>query len=270
MGKYRINNKLVVITGASGGFGRELTRRLVKFYGCRVIGIGRNEDKLRALSEELGVDKFSYRVFDVTDSCKWDELKEEFLKKEIYPDVLINNAGYLLSFAKAGLHTREQAKDITDTNYLSATYSFGALLPLLRQSASPAVINISSLSALAPITGTALYSASKAALKSYTEVIALDYPEIYIAGVYPGFMKTDILSRQKAGTDSKIIQKFCAPADKAAKKALKKITRRKRKIILGKDAKALNFFYGICPKITSSAVRKVLKNSGLEIFKEVF
>lgn len=60
--KYDLNKRTVVLTGASGGFGREITKLMILRHGCRVIGIGRNEDKMAALKEELKDRKelFSY------------------------------------------------------------------------------------------------------------------------------------------------------------------------------------------------------------------
>lgn len=51
--KYDLNKRTVVLTGASGGFGREIAKRLILSHGYRVVGIGRNEDKMAALKEEL-------------------------------------------------------------------------------------------------------------------------------------------------------------------------------------------------------------------------
>jgi len=270
MAKYDLKNKNVIITGASGGIGRELALRMIKNYGCTVIGIGRNATKMEAVKNEAE-GKFSYELFDVSDKNAWADFAKKLESNGFIPDMLINNAGYLLNFAKAERHTANQAENITAVNYFASIYSFNALLPLLKKSDAPAVVNISSSAALAPVVGTALYSASKAALKIFTEVLQCDYAsEIYVAGVYPGFTKTDIFSHQNANADVKIINKFCAPVGKTVKKMLKKLRRKKKRIILGADAKAMNFFYKIFPNFTSGAIRNVLKKTGLDLFSDVF
>lgn len=269
MAKYDLKNKRVVVTGASGGLGREFAERLITVYGCEVVGVGRNEEKLRALQTSLK--GFSYRAFDVGVRENWEKFADDLAEHGFLPDVVINNAGFLLPFAKAEKHGAKDAEEILSTNYLSCVYSFQALLPLLKKSSAPAVVNVSSSAALAPVVGTALYSASKAAVKSFTECLAMDYKgEIYVAGVYPGFTKTDIFRRQNEGANNKLIDKMCAPADKAVKKIAKKLKRGKTSIVTGADAKVMNFFYRLFPKFTAKAVRAVLKKSNLEIFKDVF
>lgn len=272
MAKYDLKEKRVIISGASGGIGRELAKRLADEYRCKVIGIGRNENKLIGLKRSLkNAELFEYRIFDVSLQENWLSFARELESAGVTPDMVINNAGFLLPFAKAELHSADDAREILSTNYLSCVYSFSALLPLLERSAAPAFVNVSSSAALAPVAGTALYSASKAAVKSYTECLAMDYKnKIYVAGVYPGFTKTDIFSRQKSGTDSGIIEKVCMPADKAVRRIIKKLSRKKTRIVTGADAKAMGFFYRMCPTLTPKAIRGVLKKSNLEIFKDVF
>lgn len=270
MAKYDLAKKRAIVTGASGGFGREFAERFVKDYGCEVIGIGRNEEKLRALQNALG-GNFTYRVFDVGVKENWDNFARELRDTGFIPDILVNNAGFLLPFAKAEKHSPADAEEITAVNYLSSVYSFSALLPLLSRSATPAIVNVSSSAALAPVAGTALYSASKAALKSFTECLSMDYKgKIYVAGVYPGFTKTDIFRRQNKGADNRLIEKLCAPADKAVKKIVKKLRRRKTRIVTGADAKAMGFFYRLFPSLTAKAIRGVLEKSKMEIFEDVF
>ena len=67
--KCWLNNKTVIVTGASSGIGRKITVKLVKEeYNCTVFAIARNEEKLRSLAKELGSDanKLSYRLFDIS------------------------------------------------------------------------------------------------------------------------------------------------------------------------------------------------------------
>ena len=67
--KY-LYGKTILLTGASSGIGREMTKQLVKTYGASVIGIGRNEEKLKSLKTELG-DKFNYYAMDVSVKENW-------------------------------------------------------------------------------------------------------------------------------------------------------------------------------------------------------
>ena len=250
MAKYPLKKLRAVVSGASSGIGRELVKRLVDDYGCEVYGAGRNEERLEELKNSLKNGKnFRYALFDVSDEKSWRAFAEKLEKEGFAPDMLVNNAGYLLPFGKAEKHSVKEAENILSTNYLSCVYSFHAFLPLLKKSAAPAVVNVSSSAALAPVAGTALYSASKAALKSFTECLAMDYKgEIY----------------------SKLIDAVTMPVDKAVKRILKKLKRKKTYIVTGADAKAMNFFYRLFPRLTANAIRGVLKQSNMDIFKDVF
>ena len=117
-----------------------------------------------------------------------------------------------------------------------------------------------------------MYCATKSAGKGFTETLQQDYKkEITVVGVYPGFIKTDILSRQNSDTkNNKLINKMMMPLDKATKKIVKAIHKRKKRLVTGFDGHSLSFFGRLFPKMTPSLVRKVLKASKLELFNGVF
>ena len=99
--KFTLYEKNVIVTGASGGLGRELALCLVKKYRCRVLGVGRNEQRLRETAELLGdaADSFRFRTADVTKREDWRSLAAA---DEFDADVLINNAGILPRFSQFG------------------------------------------------------------------------------------------------------------------------------------------------------------------------
>ena len=92
--KSPFENKTIVLSGASGGIGRALCKILITQYGANVIGIGRSEEKMRSLSQELGElgDKFSYRLFDVSIKENWVKFALEVQESGCVPHLLINNA----------------------------------------------------------------------------------------------------------------------------------------------------------------------------------
>lgn len=272
MSKYQLKNKRIILTGASSGIGKALTLILIEKYDCKVLGVGRNAQKMEEVKSCLTKkENFTYKLFDVSKLSEWQNFANELESDDFYPDMLVNNAGYLPKFAKTENNTIFDAENVMNVNYFSCVYSFNALLPLLNKSNSPAVINVSSSAALAPVVGTAYYSASKAAVKSFTEVLAQDYKNFYVATVMPGFTKTNIFVNQKYGkNEDKLINKLCSPVEKVAKKCVKKIKRRKKRIILGVDAKLMNFFYKLFPQATTNIIRSVLKKADLELFEEVF
>ena len=99
MKKAWFNNKTVIITGASSGFGKLLAQKLVNNHNCKVIGIARTQSKLENLQLELG-ENFSYFAFDVSLKENWENLYETLDSSGVQIDILINNAGVLPPFKK--------------------------------------------------------------------------------------------------------------------------------------------------------------------------
>lgn len=274
MKKCWLTGKTVIITGASGGIGFSVLKKLIKDYGCFVIGVARNEQKMAKAVETLGELKsnFTPYFFDVSSLEGWQNLKAVLENKNIFPDVLINNAGFMLPFKKFDGYTMEEIEEITKTNFSSVLYSIKTLKPLLDKSSTPAIVNVSSSAGLCAVVGQSMYCATKFAVRGFTDTIRQDYKKkFYVGGVYPGFIRTDILNRQNTtDKENRLINKLMMPLDKATRKIVRGIKKRKKSIVMGFDGHSLSLFGRLFPKVTPSIVRKVLKTSGLELFKDVF
>jgi uncharacterized oxidoreductase len=162
-----ITNKTVLITGGGSGIGFAIAKELIE-KNNRVIIIGRTENKLKKAAEKLG--DVGYVVCDINDSADSAKLKTYLQDKFGGLDVLINNAG------SAAPHTlginadsATKARGEFDTNFFSAIRLIDELLPLLSESSEGIIVNVTSTVALVPRSTLPTYSASKAALHSYTE-----------------------------------------------------------------------------------------------------
>lgn len=269
-----LNNKTVVITGASGGLGFCIAKSLIYKYNCKIIGIARNEKKILSSIENLGDKKtnFSYQLFDVSKKENWINFYDYLIKNNIQVDILINNAGFMLPFSKFEKYSDSEIEEIIYTNFISNVTSVKTLLPILKKSTTPAIINVSSAAGLCAVVGQSMYCATKFAVKGFTETLQQEYKkEIYIGGIYPGFIKTDILNRQsESAKNNKLINKMMMPLDKATKKIVKAISKKKRRLVIGIDGKPMAFFSRIMPKATPSIITSVLKASKLDMFDDVF
>ena len=269
-----LDGKTFLISGASSGLGRGLAEKLISFHDCRIIGIGRSEKKFKDFIASLkeNANKFSYRVFDVTDEAKWISLARELKENGVKIDGLINCAGMLPPFRSAVKTAVSDTEIVIKTNFLSCVYAVNAVYPLLAASDTPAIVNISSAAALATIVGTSAYSASKSALKSYTEALSLELRgKVYVSLVMPGFARTGIFRLQNTSIeDDKLIRSFCMPADKMTNKIYRGLKRKKTRMVIGKDARAMDFFYRLFPKPTMLAVKAVLRRAKIKLFEEVF
>ncbi len=274
MSKNWLNGKTVIISGASGGLGFNIAKKLITKYDCKVIGIARNEQKMLASIQELGDKKsnFTYRLFDVNDSDKWIEFALYLKQNNVSPDVLINNAGFMLPFNKFENYTQKEINEIVSTNFMSHINAIKIIKPLLNNSSTPAIVNIISAAGLCPVVGQSMYCATKFGLKGFTDCLRLELGrDFYIAGVYPGFIKTDILNRMSiSDKNNRLIEKLMKPVDKATNIIVRKISKKRNHIVLGVDGKSMNFMMRLFPKTAPKLIRSVLKASKLEMFDDVF
>ena len=268
--KYALNKRTVVLTGASGGFGREIAKRLILSHGCRVVGIGRNEDKMAALKEELKDKKelFSYKLFDVSDRAAWTDFAENL---DCEPSVLINCAGILPEFKSFEKQSEESVFRVTEVNYLSAVTAIRHMMPKLTHSRDPMIVNISSSSALCPVAGAAAYSASKAAFKSFSEALTAELDgKVRVFTVCPGFSITGIFRAQTEKMPERSIMKyFSTPPEKVAQKVVRGMERGRKRLTCGADAKLMNIGHRTAPTLTLKLMRKILIKSGEPMFKDI-
>ncbi len=265
-----LQDKYVILSGASGGIGQELTKLLIQKYGANVIGIGRNEKKLTALQAELG-ERFSYRVFDVSQKERWSAFAQELAEKA-EPVLLINNAATFPPLQKALNSPSETTIQTMRTNFFSTVYAVETLSPILSKSGKylPAIVNISSSAALCSVVGSAAYAASKGAMKSYTETLQLEEKgKKYVGIIYPGTTATDLF-REDTNVQNSAMNKIAASPKKMARKIAKKIYKRKKRAVLGWDAKCMNVLAKLFPVKGPALIRRVMKLSKSKAFTNIF
>lgn len=275
MKKCWLNNKTVIVTGASSGIGRGITVKLIKEYNCTVLGVARSEEKMKSLVAELGEygERLSYRLFDVSKRDNWKSYAEYLNENGIKPDILINNAGILPEFKSFERFSAEEFENTIGVNFYGAVYSIKELLPIILESSTPAIINIDSSAALMPLAGTCAYSASKAALKAFTEAVREELRGRYYVGVIcPGFTKTDIFRSQNLTEkrEEKIIRAVSTSLDYAVKRIIKSIRKRRELTVIGADAQFMKIFGRLMPVNGGKAVSAILKKSGFKLFDGVF
>lgn len=270
-----LNNKTVIVTGASSGMGKGITEKLIKEHGCTVLGVARSQQKMEVLVAELGeyADKFSYQLFDVSDRANWDNYLAYLEENNIQPDVLINNAGILPKFDKFQHYSIEEIEKAMNINFYAAVYSMHALLPLILKSSSPAIINVDSSAALMSLAGTSVYSASKAALKSLTESMREELRgKCYVGIVCPGFTKTDIFRNQGSSDEKaqKMLNMVSTSCDRMVNMIMNGISKKHSLMVFGMDAAFMNYFGRLLPVQGGRLFSAVMKMSKLPLFDGVF
>ncbi|MCT4780858.1 MULTISPECIES: SDR family oxidoreductase [Exiguobacterium] len=164
-----IENKVVIITGASSGIG-EATAKLLAKQGAQLVLAARREDRLKTLQqeiEELG-GKAVYQVTDVTDASQVDALAK--LAQDTFGsvDVLVNNAG-LMPLSKLNKNKQDEWNTMVDVNIKGVLYGIGAVLPYMREKKRGHIINISSVAGHDVMPSSAVYSGTKFAVRAITE-----------------------------------------------------------------------------------------------------
>ncbi|MCM1115804.1 MAG: SDR family NAD(P)-dependent oxidoreductase [Clostridium sp.] len=271
-----LSGKTVIVTGASGGMGAGIAATLIKKHGCNVVGVARSEAKMLKFIEELGptyAEQFSYKLFDVSDKDAWENFAAELAEQGVKPSVLINNAGILPKFKRFDRYSYDEIERAMNINFYSCVYGVKTFLPILMQEENPAIINVDSSAALMTLAGTSMYSASKAALKGFTEALRVEFKgKMYVGLVCPGFTKTDIFRDQKndGGKGQKVMDMISTDCDRMVKMIMFGIEHKRPMMIHGFDAHAMSAFNRLLPVKGSELFSWVMKVADIDLFNDVF
>jgi uncharacterized oxidoreductase len=165
----KTNGNTILITGGSAGIGFELAKQFSQL-GNKVLITGRNADKLKEAARKL--ENVIPISGDVNDSDSTDQLVARIKDEHPELNIVINNAGYADVYeldSNAGAVTKASRE--MQTNYLSIVALTEKLLPTLLNKDHSAVVNVTSIVAYYPQKSLPTYTASKAALKAYTDVL---------------------------------------------------------------------------------------------------
>ncbi|AUB39214.1 NADP-dependent 3-hydroxy acid dehydrogenase YdfG [Nostoc flagelliforme CCNUN1] len=190
-----IQNKVVIITGASSGLGEATAKRLAA-SGAKLMLGARREDRLKELVAAIAQSggTATYRVTDVADRVQVETLAKETLSTYGRIDVLINNAG-LMPLSPLDQVKVEEWDQMIDVNIKGVLYGIAAVLPIMRQQKSGHVINLSSVAGHKVFPGSAVYCATKYAVRAISEGLRLESNgEIRSTNISPGAVATELTS----------------------------------------------------------------------------
>jgi short-subunit dehydrogenase len=255
-------NSVAVITGAASGIGRALALRLAqeKIAGIAVADV--NEAGLKetaATIENLGVE-VSAHVVNVADRGEMRRFADEVLTAHNQRAThLINNAGVGLlgTFEQISLEDFEWLMNI---NFWGVVYGCKIFLPILKRQEKAHIVNLSSVFGfIAPPEQTA-YCASKFAVRGFTESLRHELLEtnVRVSAVHPGGIKTEIARNSRLGANApaqykeegaKFFDQVArTSAEKAAAVIVRGIKTENPRILIGRDAHAINYVHRLFPK----------------------
>ena len=190
-----IQNKVVIITGASSGLGEATAKRLAA-SGAKLMLGARREDRLKELVAAIAQTggTASYLVTDVVDRAQVEALAKQTLSTYGRIDVLINNAG-LMPLSPLDQIKVEEWDQMIDVNIKGVLYGIAAVLPMMRQQKSGHIINVSSVAGHKVFPGAAVYCATKFAVRAISEGLRLESNgEIRSTNISPGAVATELTS----------------------------------------------------------------------------
>ena len=192
---------VVLVTGTSSGIGLETALQFAR-RGDTVYAAMRNLERDGELREAAKSEGLSVHMcqLDVTDAASVERAVGEILKEQGRIDVLVNNAG-LGGGMTFETTPAKQVREIFETNVLGAVWVTQAVLPAMRFQRSGAIVNISSMGGRVTLPGAPFYSASKWALESLSESLAIDLYRfnLRVAVIEPGMILTRFFEKAVAG-----------------------------------------------------------------------
>ncbi|WP_417887898.1 SDR family oxidoreductase [Zunongwangia sp.] len=205
-----LNGKTIIITGASSGIGAATAKKLAS-KGANVVLTARREERLKELKAEIEKDGGKALVVsaDVTKKEDFENIIKKTKAEFESIDGLVNNAGLMpLSYVK-NLHTDEW-NTMVDVNIKGVLNGVAAVLPTMKEQKSGHIVNISSSAGNKIYPGGAVYCATKAAVKMFTEGLRMELAPnfgIKATSIEPGAVETELT---ETITDEEIKEGFAS------------------------------------------------------------
>ncbi len=256
--------KVAAITGAGSGIGRALALTLAK-QKCDLALSDINEvgvQKTAADARALGV-KVTAQRLDVADRAAMYAWAQQVVADHGRVNLIFNNAGVALGGTVAGV-TYDDFEWIMGINFWGVVYGTKAFLPHLHASGDGHVINVSSVFGLFAVPTQSAYNASKFAVRGFTEALRqeleLSGAPVSATSVHPGGIKTNIARDARLSKDIQSIpgaeklnrdfeKLFITPPEKAAEVILAGVRRNRRRVLIGPDAKFLDWMVRLLPSV---------------------
>jgi NADP-dependent 3-hydroxy acid dehydrogenase YdfG len=192
----RLEHQIAIVTGAGSGIGRAVAHRLAD-EGCRVVAVGRREDRLReTVANYSGSGSIVPQPADVGERQQVAQLVANVRERFGPVDVLVNNAGVNIRDRRLERLTPENWDHLIRVNLTGAFLMIHAVLPEMRARGRGLIINVSSIAGLRPsVLGGAAYSAGKSGLNALSTVLSLEEGKNGVKStlICPGEVETPIL-----------------------------------------------------------------------------
>lgn len=264
----KVQNKVIVVTGGGNGMGREIVLNLLS-KGASVAAIDINESTLQETVKLAGERKVNLATFvlNITDKAAVEALPARVIARFGAVDGVINNAGIIQPFVRLNDLKFDAIERVMDVNLYGTLYMVKAFLPHLMERPVAHIANVSSMGGFLPVPGQTIYGASKAAVKLLTEGLHSELlnTNVKVTLVYPGAIGTNIAANSGVGmsasadTESSSSIKMLAP-EKAAQIIVDAIEQDRYSVLVGSDARFMDFIYRLNPKRAAGFIYNQMKS----------
>ncbi len=259
----RITGKVIVVTGAASGIGREVALEALR-RGARVAAADLNAETLAetAALADAG-ERLSTHVLNVADQAAVAALPAEVEAKHGAVDGLIHCAGIIQPFVPVKDLDDAAIERVFAVNWWGTLYLTRAFLPRFLGRPEGHIVNVSSMGGFLPVPGQTIYGASKAAVKLFTEGLHSECRDtnVRVTVVFPGAVGTNITTNSGvdipiAGADVEARARKVTPADQAARLILDGMARDAYRVMVGGDAKLMDRLYRLAPARAAGFIAK--------------
>ncbi|MCB8981664.1 MAG: SDR family NAD(P)-dependent oxidoreductase [Ardenticatenaceae bacterium] len=264
-----VQNKVIVVTGGGNGMGREVTLNLLG-KGASVAAVDISESALQETAVLAGdkAAKLSTHVVDITNQEAVAALPEQVIARHGAVDGLLNNAGIIQPFVRVNELDMAAINRVMNVNFYGTVYMIKAFLPHLLKRPEAHIANVSSMGGFLPVPGQSVYGASKAAVKLLTEGLhsELMNTNVNVTVIFPGAIGTNItansgvdIQQLSANAEQSSAMKAMEPS-KAAAIIVDGIEQNRYRVLVGSDAKLMDFLYRLSPQRAAHFIFKQMQS----------
>ena len=265
MKQSRYQDKVIIITGASSGIGRELAHQLAA-QGAWLVLAARDLPRLevvRAECEALGGRAIVIQM-DVSQQAQCAEMVRKTIEEYQRIDVLINNAGITMWGNFAELSDLDGLERIMQTNYMGSVYCTFYALPHLKQTKGQ-IVGVSSLTGKTGVPTRSGYAASKHAMVGFFDSLRIELAPfgVSVTMIYPGFVYSEI--RQRAmGPDGKplgqspVREGDVMPVEECARQTIQAMTAGRRELVMTLRGKLGQWLKLIAPTLVDRIAKDAI------------
>ena len=251
--------KIAIVTGATGGIGKEFVRQILRYELDEIWAVGRNETKLKELCSTYG-EKIVPVFADLSEISGIEKIERMLSEQKPEVRFLINNAG-LAKMAACREFAQEEIVRMIDVNCKAPVLLCNICIPYMKPGSN--ILNIASASAFQPNPYINLYAASKAFERSYSRALNVELKGtgITVTAVCPGWVDTELLPKEING--KKVKYPGMVTAEKVVKTALKDAEKKRDMSVCSLYVKCQHMNVKFMPqrlvmKIWTGAIRKYI------------